>query len=294
MKLSTLHQTKSLIFSLEVFPPKRDKPIESIFGALDRLAALGPDYISVTYGAGGSAQQQQATCQIASRLKHGCGIEPLAHLTCVNSTLEQVDGMLSSLQAAGVENVLALRGDRMPDAEGEAFSHASGLIAHAVAWGGFDVAAACYPEGHPDSDSVEQDMAYVKEKVERGATHLVSQLFFDNEDFYRMLELCDKMNIDVPVQAGVMPVVNAKQIERMVMLCGAKLPPKFAKIMARYGDNPAAMYDAGLCYATEQIIDLIASGVAGIHLYTMNNPAIAEAIWHAVKSLVDSANGIPR
>ena len=293
MFISEILKNKVLSFSFEVFPPKRNQPVESIYGTLDSLAALKPDYISVTYGAGGSQDQQEITCQIAARLKHNCKIEPLAHLTCVNSNRSQVDSMLKILKVADIQNVLALRGDRVLDIPSATdFLYASQLIAHIHRIGGFDIAAACYPEGHPDSDSVEQDIAFAKEKVAQGASHLVSQLFFDNQDFYRMLELAQKLNIHVPIQAGIMPVVNAKQIERMVSLCGAKLPPKFSKIIARYGDNPKAMYDAGVCYATEQIVDLIASGVSGIHLYTMNNPLIAQDIYHSIKNLLESANGV--
>ena len=292
MKISEVLCRMTLAFSLEIFPPKRDRPIESIYPTIDRLSALKPDYISVTYGAGGSAAQQQVTCQLASHIQNTCGIIPLAHLTCINSTAAQVDAMLMALKAAKIENVLALRGDRVVETQvSPDFYHATDLISHISAHGGFDIAAACYPEGHPDSDSVESDIIYLKQKVDRGATHLVSQLFFDNEDFFQMFALCEKAGIKVPIQAGIMPVVNAKQIERMVSLCGAKLPRKFAKIMARYGDNPQALFDAGLCYATEQIIDLFASGVSGVHLYTMNNPIIAETIYKSIENILISANG---
>lgn len=292
MKISEVCSKKALTFSLEIFPPKRDRPVESIYPTIDRLSALKPDYISVTYGAGGSLAQQQVTCQLVSHIQNQCGITPLAHLTCVNSTRAEVDAMLDVLEKAQIENVLALRGDRVPEAEPSPdFFHATDLISHINARGGFDIAAACYPEGHPDSDSVEQDITYMKEKVDRGASHLVSQLFFDNEDFLKMLELSDKAGVKVPIQAGIMPVVNAKQIERMVSLCGAKLPRKFAKIMARYGDNPQALFDAGLCYATEQIIDLFASGISGVHLYTMNNPVIAETVYKSIENILSSANG---
>lgn len=291
MKISEICRQKPLTFSLEIFPPKRDRPVESLYATMDRLSALRPDYISVTYGAGGSQAQQQVTCALVSHIQNNYGVTPLAHLTCINSTRDQVDAMLDMLAEAKIENVLALRGDRVPEAEPSPhFEHATDLITHISARGGFDIAAACYPEGHPDSDNAEQDIKYLKEKVALGATHLVSQLFFDNADFLRMLELCDKENIKVPIQAGIMPVVNAKQIERMVSLCGAKLPPKFAKIMARYGDNPQALFDAGLCYATEQIIDLFASGISGVHLYTMNNPVIAETIHKSIASILASSN----
>jgi methylenetetrahydrofolate reductase (NADPH) len=294
MKISEMCRKKGLLFSFEVFPPKRDRPIESIYAALEKLSALSPDYISVTYGAGGSAAQQKVTSEVAQYLRTHCKVTPLAHLTCINSSREEVDAMLDALQEKGVDNVLALRGDRVPEIHSPgAFLHANDLIRHIAKRGGFDIAAACYPEGHPEGESVEKDVLYLKEKVQSGASHLISQLFFDNEDFYRLLDLSQKAGIHIPIQAGVMPVVNAKQIERMVTLCGAKIPPKFAKIIARYSDNPEALYDAGVCYATEQIVDLIASGVSGIHLYTMNNPAIAQAIHASIKNLLATANTVP-
>lgn len=294
MKLSQLCAQKKVVFSLEVFPPKRELPVESIYPALDRLAALQPDFISVTYGAGGSAAQQQVTCAIATHLKNDCGVTPLAHLTCINSARAQVDETLKLLQANGIQNVLALRGDRVPEAAPSTdFAHATDLIAHIHRHGGFEIAAACYPEGHPDSDSLEQEMPFIRQKVENGASHLISQLFFDNEDFYRMLELCEKYNIKAMIHAGIMPVTNAKQVQRMVSLCGAKLPGKFAKIMARYGDNPQALTDAGIAYATEQIIDLIASGAAGIHLYAMNNAPLTEKIHRNIRTLLQAANAQP-
>lgn len=292
MRISELGAKKEVTFSLEIFPPKRDRPIESIYPTIDRISVLKPDFISVTYGAGGSGAQQQATCQLVSHIQEDCKVASLAHITCINSDKSTVDMMLDMLKKAGVTNVLALRGDRVPDAvPSKDFFHATDLIKYVSAHGGFDIAAACYPEGHPDSDCLEDDIKFVKEKVECGATHLISQLFFDNNDFYKMQELFDKENINVPVHAGIMPVTNARQIERMVSTCGAKLPAKFSKIMARYGDNPQAMFDAGLCYATEQIVDLLAGGVRGIHLYAMNNPMVVETIYNNVKSLIDSANG---
>lgn len=291
MKISEIGKTKNVTFSLEIFPPKRDRPIESIYPTIDRLSALKPDFISVTYGAGGSGVQQQATAHLVSHIQHDCKIPALAHITCINSDKAAVDSMIELLKKSGISNVLALRGDRVPDAApSEDFFHASDLISYIKERTDFDIAAACYPEGHPNSDNVEEDILFVKRKVELGASHLITQLFFDNEDFYKMLELCDKHNIKVPVHAGIMPVTNARQIERMVSTCGSKIPPRLAKIMARYGDDDAAMRDAGISYATEQIVDLLASGVEGIHLYAMNNAALVETIHGSIKSLIDSAN----
>ena len=290
MKISSLFETKNVLFSVEVFPPKKENPVESIYAAAEQICTLHPDYVSVTYGAGGSDFQQKVTADLASHLKEH-GAEPLAHLTCINSALPEIRSMLVLLKERGIENILALRGDRIPGAaESPELRHASDLISFIRENGDFDVAATCYPEGHPDSDSLEEDIVYLREKADRGATHLVSQLFFDNEDFYHMLELCDKAGIRIPIQAGIMPVINPRQIQRMVSLCGAKLPAKFSKIMARYEGNPAALFDAGICYATEQIIDLISSGVRGIHLYSMNNFRVAETICHNVETILRSVN----
>ena len=195
--------------------------------------------------------------------------------------------MLDRLEEAGIRNVLALRGDKVEGGVLEPpFLHADDLIAHIAKRGGFEILAACYPEGHPDSDSVEEDVRYLKAKVDAGANALISQLFFDNQDFYRMQELCLKNGVQVPIDAGIMPVVNAAQIQRMVSLCGAKLPPKFVKMMARDEGNAQAMYDAGINYAINQITDLLASGVDGIHIYAMNNPDAAGRIFSAVQSLL--------
>lgn len=293
MKLSEICAKKPVTFSLEIFPPKRDRPIESVYPTIDRISAIKPDFISVTYGAGGSAIGQKATCEMVKYIKEEHNIASLAHITCINSDTATVDNMIDMLNEAGIENVLALRGDRVPDVPASKdFSHASELISHINERcpDKFDIAAACYPEGHPNSESVEEDIKFVKKKVELGASHLISQLFFDNDDFYRMMELCEKENINVPIHAGIMPVTNVRQIERMVSTCGAKIPNRLAKIMARYGDDEKAIFDAGLLYATEQIVDLLASGVHGIHLYAMNNPTVVDTIYSNVKSLIDSAN----
>lgn len=280
---------KRQLFSLEAFPPKKEQSAKSIYEAVSKMARLHPDYMSVTYGAGGSDIQQQVTVDLVKHIQN-CGVAPLAHITCINSSLEQVDRMLDRLEEAGVHSVLALRGDKV---EGGVlkppFLHASDLIAHIAKRGGFEIFAACYPEGHPDSDGVEDDVTYLRKKVDAGATGLISQLFFDNADFYRMRELCTQAGIRVPIEAGIMPVVNAAQVQRMVTMCGAKLPPKFSKMIARYDGNPQALYDAGINYAIDQVTDLLASGVDGIHVYAMNNPDVASRIFDAVHNLLMTA-----
>ncbi|MEE0515490.1 MAG: methylenetetrahydrofolate reductase [NAD(P)H] [Emergencia sp.] len=286
MKLSELFNGDKTVFSLEVFPPKRDNPIETIYNTLDQLQDVQPDFISVTYGASGSLADN-STCEIASAIKHKYGIESAAHLTCGNSTREEVSEVLKRLHDNGVENILALRGDIVPDVPPkEEFKHASQLITFIKESPyEFGISGACYPEGHLDSKTQVEDILNLKKKVEAGAEHLISQLFFDNELFYDFLDKVRIAGIEVPVEAGIMPVVNKKQIERMVSLCGASLPRKFTKMMSRYENKPEAMRDAGIAYAVNQIADLVSQGVDGIHLYTMNNPYIAKRISESVRSL---------
>lgn len=286
MKLSNLFNGEKTVFSFEVFPPKRDMPIETIYNTLDELQHLKPDFISVTYGASGSLADN-STCEIASAIKHKYGIESAAHLTCINSTKEEVTEVLRRLHDNGIENILALRGDLVPDhPPKKEFKHASELITFIKGTDyDFGISGACYPEGHLDSRNQVDDILNLKKKVDAGAEHLISQLFFDNDLFYDFVEKARIAGINVPIEAGIMPVVNKKQIERMVSLCGASLPSKFTKMMSRYEHKPEAMRDAGIAYAVNQIVDLVSQGVDGVHLYTMNNPYIARRISESVKSL---------
>lgn len=294
MRLSDLYKKKRVVFSFEVFPPKKNGSIESVYRTLESLCPLRPDFISVTYGAGGNAADR-STCEIASRCKNHFGVEALAHLTCVNSSKEQVLDTLRQLKEEGIENILALRGDLNPAIERRTdFRYASDLIRTIRENGDFSIAAACYPEGHPACDSMEEDVDHLKEKIEAGASHLISQLFFDNHDFYCFRDLARKKGITVPVEAGIMPIVNKKQIERMVSLCGASLPKPFVKMMNRYGDDPTALRDAGIAYATRQIIDLLANSVQGIHLYTMNNAYVAQKITESIASILECENRLGR
>lgn len=287
LKLAELFGKGKTVFSFEVFPPKRDVPIETIYETLDELQYLKPDFISVTYGASGSLADN-STCEIASAIKADYGIESAAHLTCVNSTRHEIDVMLERLQDGGVENIMALRGDYVPGIEPKHdFEHASDLITYIKSKHyDFGISAACYPEGHPDSTDQVSDVLNLKKKVDAGAEHLVSQLFFDNQIFYDFVDKAKIAGINTPIEAGIMPVTNSKQIERMVSLCGASLPAKFTKMMQRYENKPEAMRDAGIAYATNQIVDLLSHNVDGIHLYTMNNPYIAKRISENVKSLL--------
>lgn len=286
MKITSLFNSGKTVFSFEVFPPKKDSPIESVYGKLEEICALKPDFISVTYGAGGTGAHSR-TCEIAAKIKHDFHVESVAHLTCVNSTKAMIDETLADFKANDIENILALRGDYTEGVAPQTdFRYASELCAYIKNHGGFDISGACYPESHVDAANEIEDVLNLKKKVDAGAQHLISQLFFDNELFYRFMERAKIAGINVPVEAGIMPVTNKRQIERMVSLCGASLPPKFAKIMQKYESKPEALRDAGIAYAVEQIVDLIANGVDGIHLYTMNSPYVAEKITRAVENLL--------
>ena len=287
MKTDSLFNVKPVL-SFEVFPPKSTTPVESIYKTIDELKHLTPDFISVTYGAGGSSNN--ATIDICDAIKNKCGIEAAAHLPCLYLTKERALGELERLKAAGIHNVLALRGDRNPEAEpcGD-FHHASDLVSFIRENSDLNVIGACYPETHPESESMVSEIRHLRQKVDAGCSQLITQLFFDNEDFYRFYENTRIAGIDVPIEAGIMPVTNKKQIQRMVAITNAKLPKKFVRIMDKYENDPVALRDAGIAYAVSQIVDLIANDVDGIHLYTMNNPFIATKICEAVQTLFTSA-----
>lgn len=285
MSIAELFREKPVVFSFEIFPPKRDSSIDTIWSTLEQMEGLGPDFISVTYGAGGGGGRSY-TARIAGAIRKKYGITPLAHLTCVNSTRAEVLENLAALREEGVENILALRGDKLPDVEPKTdFLHASDLISFIREQGGFSLSGACYPEVHTEAPDPITDIRNLRKKVDAGAEHLVSQLFFDNDAFYAFVERARIAGITVPIEAGIMPVVNARQILRMVSLCGASLPQKFTRMISRYEQNPAALRDAGIAYAIDQIVDLIAQGVQGIHLYTMNDPDVARRISQAVENL---------
>lgn len=284
MKIRELFDKKT-IFSLEVFPPKKTSSVDVIYKTLEELGDIHPDFISVTFGAGGSGNSRYAL-DIASKIREN-GIIPMLHLPCINFTKEEIDSALDEAKSRGIENILALRGDINPDITPiKQFSHASDLIPYIKTRGDFDVAGACYPEGHPDSETLEEDIENLRKKVDSGADHLITQLFFDNDYFYNFRDKAVKAGINVPIEAGIMPVVNKNQIERMVTTCGASLPHKFVKIMQKYGQNPEAMRDAGIAYAINQIVDLAASDVDGIHLYSMNNAYVARKISESVSGVL--------
>ena len=286
VKIRELYNENRTVLSFEVFPPKKTSGVETVYKAVEELKDLNPDYISVTYGAGGSAVNN-FTCEIASLIKNKYGIESMAHLTCVNSEKKDVDRVLKELKENNIENILALRGDRVPDLEPKTdFKYASDLVTYIKANGDFGISGACYPETHSEAKSPEDDILNLKHKVECGAETLVSQLFFDNNYFYDFKEKCEIAGISVPMCAGIMPVTNKNQIERMVTMCGASLPQKFVKMIQKYEARPEALVDAGIAYAIDQIVDLISNGVDGVHIYTMNNPYIARKITESIKGLL--------
>lgn len=286
MHVAQIFKQKKPVVSFEIFPPKRDEAIKNIDGTLEVLTELKPDFISVTFGAGGSLTNSK-TVEIAGKIKRNYGIEAVAHLTCLNYSKAEIIEMVNNLKANDIENILALRGDHNPNLEPKNdFKHASDLIEFVKQNSDLGISAACYPEGHPESANLSEDVLNLKHKVDVGAEHLVSQLFFDNNIFYRFTELCKVAGINVPIEAGIMPVINKAQIERMVTLCGASLPDNMKRILDKYADNKEALFDAGIAYATNQIIDLLAAGVDGIHIYTMNNPRVAMKICESIKNVI--------
>ena len=285
MKVSQVYNTKRSL-SFEIFPPKKDTELESIDETLEVLSELKPDFISVTFGAGGSSNCNR-TIELAKKIKYEYNIEPVVHLTCLHYDRNEIDEFARVLKGEGIENILALRGDPNPNAcAKDDFKHSSDLISYLRNRNDFCFLGACYPECHPESPSTVSEIKSLKKKVDAGAEVLLSQLFFDNDIFYRFHEECEIAGIDVPVIPGVMPVINAAQIKRMVSLCNASFPKRFQRIISRYEDNKEALFDAGMSYCLSQIIDLLVSDIKGIHLYTMNNPAVARRICEGIKNIV--------
>lgn len=260
--------------SFEVFPPKTDDAFEGVLAAATEIAALKPSYMSVTYGAGGGTSQY--TKDVCTALS-AHGVPSLAHLTCYSSDKARIRTELDSLREKGIENVLALRGDKPQgfDESRASYRHASDLAKEIRAYGGFCIGGACYPEGHPESESFRADMEGLRRKVDAGCEFLTTQMFFDNDILYNFLYHLGRVGIDVPVVAGIMPVTNAAQIKRICALSSSAMPRRFIRIVDRYGDNPLAMKQAGIAFATEQIIDLYANGINAVHVYSMNKPDVA-------------------
>ena len=286
MMISDIYKNKKRSLSFEIFPPKKDAELKNIDETLSILCELKPDFISVTFGAGGSSNCNR-TIELAKKIKYEYHVEPVVHLTCLCYDKAEIDEFSRVLMQEGMQNILALRGDRNPNVpEKDEFKHASDLIAYLKEKGDFCIAGACYPECHPESENRAIEMRNLKKKVDAGAEVLLSQLFFDNDRFFRFEEDCRIAGIDVPVIPGIMPVINAAQIQRMVTMCGASFPERFQKIIDKYADNKEALFDAGMSYALSQIIDLLTSDIDGIHLYTMNNPVVAGKICEGIRHII--------
>lgn len=273
--------------SFEVFPPKTEDAYDKVIGAVDEIAKLQPSFISVTYGAGGGTSKN--TVKIASHIQNDLGVNSIAHLTCASSTKEEVHRVVEDIKANGIQNILALRGDIPKDAAFPIpghYKYASELIEDIKTMGDFCIGAACYPEGHVESTHKTEDIANLKKKVDNGVDYLTTQMFFDNSILYNFLYRIREKGITVPVLPGIMPVTNGKQMARICQLSGTILPERFRAIVDRFGDNPKAMRQAGVAYATDQIIDLIANGITNIHVYSMNKPEVAAAIMTNLSEII--------
>ena len=282
MKIIELLNKKTLSLSFEVFPPKTELGFESVKGATEEIAKLCPSFMSVTYGAGGGTSKY--TLDIAKNIKDLYGVPTLAHLTCVSSTKETVREKICNIKSAGIENVMALRGDIPMDKMNEDrstwdYTHAIDLIRELKeSKGDFCVGGACYPEIHPESTNQEEDIRYLKEKVDEGCDFLTTQMFFDNNLLYNFLYKIRERGITVPIIPGIMPITNANQVERAIQLSGSFMPQRFKSLVDKFGTDPDAMKQAGIAYATDQIIDLFANGITNVHVYSMNKPDVAEKI----------------
>ena len=288
MYIRKIFAQKRCVFSVEFFPPKQQLKWEPLQQTLQQVQAVHPDFISVTCSAGGSGTGGVSTCQVASYLKNQLSIEPLAHLTCVGADRAGIEDSLDQLFAAGVRNLMILRGDRNPNVQQFTdFHHASDLAAFVRGhYGTFGLSGACYPEKHPESPSLRADVEMLKIKQECGATHLCTQMFFDNLHFYRYMTLIRKEGIDLPVSAGVMPIVRKSQIDRTLALSNASLPQDFQALLDKWQDNPDGLYQAGIDYAIGQLRDLIEAGTDGVHLYAMNNADVVIRIYEGIRDLL--------
>lgn len=287
MKLDQILGKDKITLSFEVFPPKTDANYDSVEKAAFGVAKLNPSYMSVTYGAGGSTRSN--TVKIAGGIQSRYGVTTIAHLTCVGASRADIRNALGEMKAAGIENVLALRGDKPKDFEGDPFTdfhYASELVSEIKACGDFCVGGACYPEGHVDSVNKKEDILNLKKKVDAGCEFLTTQMFFDNNIFYNFLYRIREAGINVPVIPGIMPITRANQVVNAVKLSGCNVPERFKSIVDRFGGEPAAMQQAGIAYATDQIIDLIANGINNIHVYSMNKAEVAAGIQSNLSEIV--------
>ena len=291
MKLSELLKLDKMSLSFEVFPPKNDTAFDSVKHATEEIAKLSPSFMSVTYGAGGGTSKY--TLEIAKNIKEAYGVPTLAHLTCVSSTRETVKRKIEQIKEAGIENIMALRGDLTPELEASDrsawdYKHAIDLIRDIKESGNdFCIGGACYPEIHPESADQREDIKYLKEKVDAGCSFLTTQMFFDNNLLYNFLYKIREAGITVPIIPGVMPITNANQVERAIKLSGSFVPQRFKSIVDKFGHLPEAMKQAGIAYATDQIIDLFANGIKNVHVYSMNKPDVAQKIQNNLSDILN-------
>ena len=287
MKIIDLIKGEKPCLSFEVFPPKTSDKFESIKSATEEIASLRPSFMSVTYGAGGGTSQY--TVDIAKNIQEKTGVPVLAHLSCVSSTKSEIKEQLELIKSSGIENILALRGD-MPEGMDKThldYHYASELAKEIGLFGSFCIGGACYPEAHPESATSFDDIKHLKEKVDAGCEFLTTQMFFDNDILYNFIYRIREAGINVPVVAGIMPVTNPKSIKRICKISGTSLPQRFVRIVDKYGDDPKSMTQAGIAYATQQIIDLYANGINAVHVYSMNKPEVARQILSNISSIIE-------
>lgn len=284
MYIKDLFNTKKTVISFETFPPKEDSAFESVINAINEIAKMKPDYISVTYGAGGGTSKN--TVEIVSKIENELNVTALAHLTCISSTKKEINDILNKLKQNNIHNILALRGDIPSDIDYNKnldYKYAYELIGDIKRFGDFCVAAACYPECHQDCDSIQKDIEHLKLKVDMGVDFLISQLFFDNNKMYEFIDKIHSKNINIPIEAGIMPITNPKQINKMVVLSGASIPKEFKSMIEKYSNDIVSLKKAGIEFAIKQIESLINYGINGVHIYTMNKPDVAQQI---IKSII--------
>ncbi len=276
MYIRDIYKSKKLPVSYEIFPPKGELRVEELRGTLAALTGTEPDFISVTCSAGGSGNGKN-TAALTGIIEREYGIPAVAHVTCVNSTRADVDGVIEDIKAQGITNVFALRGDKLPGSETRDFRYGAELVRYLRERTDFCVGGGCYPEGHVECDDFDADIRHLREKQDAGAEFFLSQLFFENTAFYRFIERARAAGVTVPVDAGIMPIMGKSQITRMVFMCGASLPSAVVRMVNRYENDPASLLKAGMEYAARQIVELAESGaVSGIHIYTMNKPEVAK------------------
>ena len=287
MKIVDKFKEKNPLISFEIFPPKADYPIDTIFNAIDELYNMDPDFMSVTYGAGGSTKDK--TVEISSYIQNKYNLTSIAHVTCISSAKSEISNILNSLEENNVQNVLALRGDYPKDSAIalpiDGFKNSVELIEHFKRNSNLCVGAACYPEKHPDASNLNEDIDFLKRKMDAGADFLVTQMFFDNELFYDFYDKAVQKGVNLPIITGIMPILNKNQINTIVNLTGNSIPKKFERLLTKYSNNPEALREAGMSYAVSQIIDLLSWGVDGIHIYTMNKPSTARKILGSISAI---------